>query len=214
MNHDRHTEVSAVLSWQKLLNCRARGLEWEHRYLFLINATNLMQNTWRRLQVTLCFKELSTLFTYIWLKFCVRRNITPDISVILKPTVAAVDVQQNRFDSMELKQNTCQLKASSVSASSPPVISSYEETALRHLTSFTVQRVQTPAHRLYTVKKRLRRYQRAATVASMCSPASSWVEARVPVRTYLWLLMNINAQLAENEADLPKTPETSFHFDR
>lgn len=140
------------------------------------------------------------------IKFCVHRNITPDISVILKPTVAAVDVQQNRFDSMELKQNTCQLKASSVSASSPPVISSYEETALWHLTSFTVQRVENPCSQTDTVPKRLIPYQRAATVASKCSPASSWVEARVPVRTYLGLLMNINVQLAENEPDLPKTP--------
>lgn len=67
MNHDRHTEVGAVLPWHKLLNCRPRGPEWQDTYLFLINATNLMQNAW------VCFKEPST-FLQGWVIFCVQTN--------------------------------------------------------------------------------------------------------------------------------------------
>lgn len=135
-----------------------------------------MQNTWISLHISLCSKEPFTFFYIFLIKFCVHRQITIDILVILKPTVAAADVQQNRFGSTELKQNTCQLKGSSVSASSPPVIPSYEETTLQCLTSFPVQSVKNPD----TVPKRLLKYQRAANVASQCSPASSGTQATVP----------------------------------
>lgn len=110
--------------------------------------------------------------------------------MILKPTVAAVDVQQNRFDSTELKQNTCQLKDS--------LFRPHHLLSLPRMkkTSFTVQSVENPPQ-TDTVPKRLRRYQRATNVASQCFPVSSGMEARVRVRTYLGLLININGQLTE-----------------